>query len=260
MHVQSRLSAEKKSVTEIIPLAEYCFRYDRGGFWVGASAFDYFHFPFNKYTRWWLDDFLHTRMLYTALHASGQSQTYVVQDLALPFETAEKFIDYTAEKFNIWPLWLCPLKQTEMPTIHPHHSKIQADGKPSSHMLNIGLWGQGPKNKERFIELNRDLEQKLIELEGMRWLYAHGYYSSEDFWKIYPKEWYDELRKKYHATTLPSVHEKTTVDVEAEAEKAKSWGNFLTGIWPLGGIYAIRKAIQSKTYLAARASEWRTRK
>lgn len=38
--------------------------YDRGGFWVGDSAFKYTMVPNTKLTRWFLDDFLHTRMLY----------------------------------------------------------------------------------------------------------------------------------------------------------------------------------------------------
>lgn len=260
LHVRDRISRSTSPISESIPLAEYCFRYDRGGFWVGASAFDYFMFPFNYYTRWWLDDFCHTRMLYTSLHASGQSQAYVVQDLALPFETAENFINYTSEKFKIWPLWLCPLKQTSLPTIHPHHSKPQANGKPSSHILNIGLWGQGPRDYDAFVALNRDLEHKLVELGGMKWLYAHAYYSEEEFWKIYPKEWYDTLRAKYNATSLPTVYEKTKVDVEAEKREARTWGNTFTRAWPLGGFWAIKKAIDSGTYLQARAAEWRVRR
>ncbi|KAF1968742.1 FAD-binding domain-containing protein [Bimuria novae-zelandiae CBS 107.79] len=68
---------------------------------ISESAFEYWPFPFNDWTRWWLDDFCHTRMLYTALHASGQSKTYIVQDLALPFSTVTDFIHYTTEKFNI---------------------------------------------------------------------------------------------------------------------------------------------------------------
>lgn len=103
-HVKDKTSGRVEPVTEYIPLAEYLFRYDRGGFWVGASAFEYFKFPFNKFTCWCLDDFLHTRMLYRALHASGQSRNYIVQDLALPFATAEEFIKYTTTSFNIWPL------------------------------------------------------------------------------------------------------------------------------------------------------------
>jgi FAD/FMN-containing dehydrogenase len=260
LHVRDRISKTTGPVSEAIPLAEYCFRYDRGGFWVGASAFDYWPFPFNDYTRWWLDDFLHTRMLYTALHASGQSKTYVVQDLALPFSTAEQFINYTASAFKIWPLWLCPLKQTTMPTIHPHYSQKQADGNPPTHMLNVGLWGQGPKNHDAFIALNRDLEHKLRELGGMKWLYAHTYYSEDEFWEIYPRKWYDELREKYHATSLPTVYEKVKVDVDAEKREALTLGNTFTATWPFGGIWALKKAIDSGSYRQARESSWKTRK
>ena len=95
LHVKDAITKRMGPMTEAIPLAEYLFRYDRGGFWVGASAFEYFKMPFNNFSRWWLDDFLHARMMYTALHASGQSKKYVVQDLALPYSTAEQFVNYT---------------------------------------------------------------------------------------------------------------------------------------------------------------------
>jgi hypothetical protein len=108
LHVKDRTASNPSPVTDYIPLADYLFRYDRGGFWVGESAFQYFKFPFSRYTRGMLDDFMHTRMLYKALHASGESNRFIVQDLALPYATAETFIDYTAESFGIWPLWLCP--------------------------------------------------------------------------------------------------------------------------------------------------------
>ena len=98
------------TMVETIEIAEYLFRYDRGGFWVGDSAFKYTKFPNTKLTRWFLDDFLHTRMLYRALHASGQARQYMVQDLALPDDTVEEFVEFAAEQYGIWPLWLCPLK------------------------------------------------------------------------------------------------------------------------------------------------------
>jgi len=39
LHVQDTITKKIGPTTEAIPLAEYLFRYDRGGFWVGASAF-----------------------------------------------------------------------------------------------------------------------------------------------------------------------------------------------------------------------------
>ena len=259
LHVQDKISANAMPTTEAIPLAEYLFRYDRGGFWVGKSAFDYFKFPFNRFTRWWLDDFLHTRMLYTALHASGQSKKYVVQDLALPYDTADEFVNYTDKAFGIYPLWLCPLKQNPLPNMHPQSKEYESDGKTLKQMLNIGLWGFGPQNHADFVKANRDLERKLRELGGMKWFYAHTYYDQNEFWQMFDRKWYDDLRVKYGATTLPSVYDKVKVDVEAEkkaeAANATLWGSLVKS-WPLGGFYGIKKAIASKTYIAARKAAW----
>jgi delta24-sterol reductase len=260
LHVQELIDKTTGPVTEAIPLAEYLFRYDRGGFWVGASAFKYFKLPFNDFTRWWLDDFLHTRMMYTALHASGQSRNYVIQDLALPFDTAAQFVDYTNETFGIYPLWLCPLRQTQAPTMHPHSQRASSGRGNQSPMLNIGLWGYGSSDYEEFVRTNKDLERKLRDLGGMKWLYAHTYYSEEEFWQIYDRTWYEDLRTKYHATSLPTVYEKAKIDVDKQrkAVKSPSFSDSVLGSWPLSGLYGIKKAIDSGTYMPARTSTWKS--
>ena len=258
LHVQKQIAESTGPVTEVVPLAEYLFRYDRGGFWVGASAFGYFKMPFNDFTRWWLDDFLHTRMMYTALHASGESELYIVQDLALPYATVEEFVDYTDLAFGVYPLWLCPLRESIVPTVHPHMHQATA-GRTQGPMLNVGLWGPAPTRHEDFVNLNRDLEHKLREMGGMKWLYAHTYYTEEEFWQIYDRRWYDALREKYNATSLPSVYEKVRVDVEAERRASKSsLMGYLLSQWPFAGLYGLKKAIDSGAYLEARASVWKT--
>ncbi|KAM3444711.1 hypothetical protein NHJ13734_001213 [Beauveria thailandica] len=265
------------SYTDYVPLAEYLFRYDRAGFWVGAQGWTYFKLmPFNKWTRWFLDDFIHTRMMYRALHASGESARFVVQDLSLPYPNAEAFVDYTADKFNIWPLWLCPLKPTQQPTFHPHTGLTEpagttASGSPAAAaataattaetqpapMLNIGLWGWGPADFDEFVDKNRHLETKLQELGGRKWLYAHTYYAEDDFWAVYDKPWYTALREKYGATTLPTVYDKVRIDVEANRRKRQETTQSLKGKWPVGGLYGIWKAIQSGDYHLHRRAEWK---
>jgi delta24-sterol reductase len=260
LHVQEAIRKNPRPTTEAIPLPEYLFRYDRGGFWVGTSAFDYFKFPFNKLTRWWLDDFLHTRMMYTALHASGESKKYVVQDLALPYSTAEQFVEYTDKEFGIYPLWLCPLKQSHHPTMQPHFNETETDGKTLKPMLNIGLWGFGPRNHDEFVRKNRDLERKLKEFGGMKWHYAHTYHDENEFWEQFDREWYDGLRAKYGAESLPTVYEKVKVDVAKEKgveRENKSVLGRLVRIWPFGGFYGIWRAIRSRSYVAARKSVWK---
>ena len=258
-HVKDAIAQKKASTTKLIPLAEYLFRYDRGGFWVGALAFDYFKMPFNKFTRWWLDDFLHTRMMYTALHASGQSKKCIIQDLTLPYSTAERFIEHTDRAFGIWPLWLCPLRQSPRPTIHPHLKAPESNTLSSEPMLNVGLYGWGPTQPDEFESANRELERTVRELGGMKWLYAQTYYSEEEFWEIYDRKWYDALREKYDATLLPSVYDK----VRANADTGKramgtGLGSRLKSMWPFNGFYGIKKAIDSGTYLQARTSAWKS--
>ncbi|XXH01813.1 hypothetical protein Hte_008174 [Hypoxylon texense] len=260
LHVQDKTRFLHGPVTEYIPLPEYLFRYDRGGFWVGRLAFDYFNFPFNKITRRFLDDFLHTRMLYEALHASGESSRYVIQDLALPYSTAEAFIDYTAQRFDIWPLWLCPIQETPPPTFNPYVETTpkQVDEKVISQFLNIGLWGSGPRDRAAFVSLNRDLECRLrADFGGIKWLYAHTYYTEDEFWQVYDKASYDELRQKYKATTLPSVYDKVKSDLEESAQKQiEGWGPWALSSRPLGGLWGIKKAIESRKYLP-RCPPWR---
>ena len=276
--------------THYIPLAEYIFRYDRAGFWVAKAGFDYFHpVPFNRVTRWFLDDFMHTRMLYRALHGSGESARFVVQDLALPYSTAEEFIDYTADEFNIWPLWLCPLKQTPPPTFHPHTGEFEPTengGAPKpKDMLNIGLWGWGPTSPTKFIIKNRDLEDKLVQLGGRKWLYAHTYYTESEFWKTYNnKEWYDSLREKYHAKHLPTVYDKVRVKNDVDVEKVvtdyrkmdaslvpsnweheevlkklseEGWRGQVKRTRYLGGLWGIWKSIMSGDYWLHRQAGWK---
>ncbi|KZZ96763.1 FAD binding domain-containing protein [Moelleriella libera RCEF 2490] len=286
-------------VVDYIPLAEYLFRYDRAGFWVGAQGWTYFrHVPFNSFTRRLLNDFMHTRMMYRALHASGESARFVVQDLALPYARAHEFITYTVDHFNIWPLWLCPLKQTLPPTFHPYTGEVVASDDDDNNnnnitttststttaaavasnttssssstqhaavpaavpadMLNIGLWGWGPADHDDFVRENRALEDTLVALGGRKWLYAHTYYDHDEFWRVYRdnRDWYAALRRKYHADTLPTVHDKVRVDAAAARADRARWKQSLKSRWPLGGLYGLWQAVRSRDYLLHRNAAW----
>ena len=255
LHVKEKISNSTAPTSEVIPLPEYLFRYDRGGFWVGEAPFSYFvGMPFNKWTRRWLDDFLHTRMLYKALHGSGQSEKMIIQDLALPYENATEFINFTDSRLGIWPLWLCPLKQSPLPTMHPHYREYQSDGKTLKPMLNIGLWGWAPRGD--FQETNHDIELKLTDLRGMKWNYAQNFHSEGEFWKDFEREWYNGLRQKYDALSLPDVYDK--VRSRNDPPATVSWRQRLLNVWPISGLYGLRKAVQSGDYLLARNAKWKT--
>ena len=222
--------------TEAVPLVDFLFRWDRGAFWMGTTSFNYFLVPFNRFTRWLLNPLMHTRTMYRALHASGHSHHAIIQDLALPWKGAESFIEFIDKDFGIYPLWLCPLRYNKRPYMVKQLQNISPTLVTKNKMLlNVGVWGSGPADPEIFVEANRAIEQKVKELSGMKWLYAHVYYSEDEFWELYDRKWYDALRLKYHATSLPSMYDKIRVDEEARRKILDSFWM----MWPFSGLYGV---------------------
>jgi len=263
IHVQQRIATSRESVKEYVPLVDYLFRYDRGGFWVGRYAFRYFITPFNRITRFILDRFMHTRVMYHALHASGQSRMYIIQDVALPYDAAPAFEEWLHDTFGLYPLWLCPLRQRRdggrPEARHGLYASLADPEASSEFMMNFGVWMPGSKNRIEFVRQNRLLEHKVDELGGRKWLYAHAYYTKDEFWSIYDRKAYDALRAKYGASYLPSVYDKVKVDVEAEDQAIRaSWTAWLLwlfwSIWPLSGLYGVYKAWRGGEYLLQKES------
>ncbi|KAK5656659.1 hypothetical protein OQA88_4639 [Cercophora sp. LCS_1] len=240
-------------VTDYIPIVSYLFRYDRGAFWTGRYAYRYFLTPFNRITRYLLNPFMHTRVMYRALHQSGLSDFYVVQDVGVPYDGAKEFTQWLDENLCVYPLWLCPLKvQRDKGARHGLHAEFAEPGTPD--MLNFGVWGPVSFDRRECVRINKGLEKNVNALGGKKWLYAHAYYTEDEFWECYDRRAYEALREKYGAGDLPSVYDKVKVDVEAE-ERAKrasvaAWLlSVFWGIWPFAGLYGVYRAVVGGDYL-----------
>jgi len=126
-------------------------------------------------------------------------------------------------------------------------------------MLNVGLWGYGPSDRKKFINLNRDLEKTLLRLKGMKCLYANTYYSPSAFWSMYDWEWYSKLRSKHHATALPDVYQKVHTAAEAEAKAIRSsWWLLFVSTWPFSGNWGIWCVRMSGIKQLADRSTWKS--
>lgn len=263
--------------TDIVPITDYFFRYDRGGFWVGRLAFKYFCVPFDRFSRFLVDHFMHTRVMYQALHESGLGEEHIVQDLALPRQRAAEFLEYAFGYLGISPLWICPLKARPTAVMNPKPVSPSSTSSSSSiadtekdkgypEIINVGVWGQGSRNREHFIEVNRKLETTVRDLGGIKWLYAQTFYTEDEFWDIYDKPAYDALRAKYHASGLPTVYDKVKLDVTAERAARANWTSWerfkatLKSIWPIRGAYGVLRTLISKEYLLVRGQEQKTTK
>ncbi|KAF9890121.1 hypothetical protein FE257_006282 [Aspergillus nanangensis] len=250
-------------LTEYVPLEDYLFRYDRGAFWTGRFAYKYFLTPFNRITRYLLDGFMHTRVMYHALHQSGLSNQYIIQDVAVPFRNAtDEFLAWLEEggTFNSYPIWLCPLRQSQHGGLITGRSS--EEGSPpvpneDEYMMNFGLWAPSPfqGNSPEFIAQNRRLEGQVRKLGGKKWLYANTYYTEEEFWSIYDRTQYTRLRERYQATYLPDLYQKVRVNLSPAATDP-TWRGWVRGlvkqVWPLQGLYGVYKAWRGGDYLIQR--------
>lgn len=110
--------------------------------------------------------------------------------------------------------------------------------------MNFGIWRPGSLDHAEFVRQNRNLEKQVQELQGRKWLYAHAYYTENEFWATYDRPAYDALRTKYAASYLPSVYDKVKVDVESKGAR-KPMG----GVRPFQGLYGVYKAWRGGDYL-----------
>ncbi|CBX94639.1 hypothetical protein IAQ61_009325 [Plenodomus lingam] len=250
MHAEKildRIQDGKSIYKESVPVQTYLFRYDRGVFWSGLRAFKYFITPFNRITRFLLDPFMYSRTMVHALHRSGLSTRTIIQDFAVPYDAADEFVKWTDERTGIWPLWLCPVKSAPQ----GERSFSQGNNIKEDILLDVGIWDLGPNNAHEFIKLNRDFEAKVTQLGGMKCLYAHAYYTEQEFWEIYDEKKYLELRRKYQAERLPGVYDKVKVDLQGvvgakQTPQKQTWADWayqrFWQTWPLGGLYGVASA------------------
>lgn len=226
-HVRDVVRAkEAKKTVEYVPTYDYIFRHDRGAFWMGGCALHLSlttslalqHFFPNtpKLQNWLLRDkphlskpkypgklfcslfgkYMSSQHLYQILHAGSESwfaQKCVIQDFYISEEKTAFFVEQVMEQIGILPLWLCPLKPTHEPQLlAPHYQKN------SSLLFDVGVYGY-PKAGLSGQEATTKLENMARAIDGKKMLYAHTFYSLGQFWSIYPRDQYRQLRQKYGA-------------------------------------------------------------
>ncbi len=207
---------------ELVPLQDYLFRYDRGGFWVGRYPFTKTKIPFNRVSRFLLNPLLHTRTLYRFLQAINISQRFYIQDFCMPKKTTLKFLEYIHDTTAIYPIWLCPFRVEKEEKLSPAFLKTDL-------VIDVGVWGKVSIAFDDFVKLNRDIEKKVDRLGGRKIFYAHSYYTEKEFWNIYDKKWYETMRKKYRAGfSFPDVYEKTKVSKKYEVSVLKGLFDIFT--------------------------------
>ena len=212
-----KVTKKQQNYEELVPIKEYLFRYDVGGFWAASFGYKLLHIPFNRLGRMMAARLFTTKNLYHFLDEAGLAQRFMVQDICLPESKVLPYLTFVDRQFGIYPLWLCSLKTDRKSPLSPTFLDTDL-------VINVGTWGDLHQDYEASVRSNRQLEKRVQDLGGRKVFYAHAYYSETEFWNIYDQKNYETLRNKYKATTtFPDVYQKITVVSRYKPSIPKLW-------------------------------------
>jgi FAD/FMN-containing dehydrogenase len=114
----------------------------------------------------------------------------VTVDLFLPISRAADFLSWWDREFAFYPLWCVPYRRVRdyewlVPSFWTNlHDDMFLD------LAVYGMRQHGPRNAHKMIE------DKLRELNGIKTLIAHNYYTEAEFWAIWNKPNYDAVKQR----------------------------------------------------------------
>ena len=126
----------------------------------------------------------------------------VIQDVQIPIDNCEAFIDFFQKKIRISPIWVCPTRAHDPDTVFELYKM-----NPDKLYVNFGFWDVIKTQHDGYH--NRKVEEMVNHLNGKKSLYSSSYYSEKEFWELYNKNAYDRLKLKYDPSNLfPNLYEK----------------------------------------------------
>jgi FAD/FMN-containing dehydrogenase len=188
--------------TDYLTVEDYIWRWDTDWFWcsknlgaqnplvrrlLGRSRLN--SVTYTKMMRWnsrWGVTRLVDRLL-------GQHAEPVIQDVEVPLERCGEFLDFYLEHIRFMPVWVCPTRAYDRDA---RFDLYRMD--PDLLYVNFGFWDV-IKTREHLPAgyHNRMVEQEVRRLTGMKSLYSDSFFSPDEFWNIYNKPVYEQLKAKY---------------------------------------------------------------
>ncbi len=196
-HNDGRVVSEKE---DYLTTSDYIWRWDADWFW--CSKVFYMQNPILRALlgKWMLKSTVYWKLMGLAkrnrlLNALSEwfakPSESVIQDVAIPIENAEQFLDFFQKNIGISPVWTCPIRAYDENNVF---SLFEMN--PKQLYVNFGFWGMVPTTQENGY-YNRKIEEQVLALGGIKSLYSSCYYSKEQFWDIYNENLYGQLKAKY---------------------------------------------------------------
>jgi delta24-sterol reductase len=200
-HIESHL--EKGFASEYIPLRDYYHRYTRSLYWHGELLVPFGNHPLFRYTLGWLmpPKVSLMRLIQSEKVREFRDKRNVVQDGLLPLRLLKESLEMFHREFEAYPVWFNAHKtfRTEpQGMISPSSPELAEE-----MFVDVGLW-QVPrivKRKEPWDGRHavRQMEKWLRDNHAYQCLYAVTEQTREEFWRMFDRTLYDQVREKYGA-------------------------------------------------------------
>ncbi len=175
----------KKRKEDYLKTPDYFFRYDKGVTNVNPRSFLGRLF-FGKFIN--SSNVLKLAKLFSKF--IPEEKIPITVDTFIPFSKVDVFMEWYEKEFNHFPLWCVPYK-----LVHNYEwiSNALLQNNKDSLFLDLAIYGmEKVKGKNHY----RIMEEKLMEIGGIKTLISSNYYTESEFWKIWNKDNYFKVKKK----------------------------------------------------------------
>lgn len=148
--------------------------------------------------------FFYRHPFLNSLFAGSQKRESLIHDLLIPVDKAVLFFEFLTREIAIFPIWICPTQ-----ACHPesHYTFCPLDGQ--TLYIDFGFWDSLSSSHEEGY-YTKLIEKKVAEFGGFKSLYSSSYYTEEQFWQIYDRERYFQIKDKYDPNSrLRTFYEKS---------------------------------------------------
>lgn len=206
-YLQIYYKSLQKKTTDYLTTEDFIWRWDPDWFWcsrVFGMQNPVLRLLLGKWllksTAYWkIMRFMNKNPIANVLYQYKKSKREtVIQDVLIPIEKSGQFYDFFDKNIGISPVWICP---------YMAYNKVKPfDFFPTATnrlYLDFGFWDSVPSKGMKGY-FNRQIENKVNELQGFKSLYSEAFYTEEVFWQIYDKTYYQNLKNKYDPQAILS--------------------------------------------------------
>jgi len=185
---------------------DYCFRYDTECHWLTKTV------PFleNKLVRFLVGKFVlgSTQLIAWSkrleLLLRLKKRPEVVCDVFIPANRFEAFFQWYEKDFDFYPLWVIPYA---FPKMYPWINEEYAKGIGGNLVIDCAIYGKYNGFKE--VDYSQLLEEKTLDLNGIKTLISRNHFSKEKFWSVYDRSNYEKAKTILDPRGIfPDLYEK----------------------------------------------------